>query len=204
MAKEIVQETADETAEEFVKEVDLNQYLPEFLRDIREYKAMALAEDPQFNLIWKDVLAAFDEQTVETASDYGIGRLEKILKITPQGELEDRRFAILTKLAKKLPYTRKVLEEILAGLCGENGYTLTVTPEKYTVSVLVDLPVKHQKNAVDAMIRQVCPANMLCLVRLKYNTHAFIQGHGYTHRQLHELTHEEIREGVLEDLIQQQ
>ena len=83
-------------------ETKLINYLPEFLRDIREYQAITVAEDPEIDTIWKRVEDAFKDQAVDTSTEYGVGRLEKILNITPNSiKEEDRKFEIMTRLDRK-------------------------------------------------------------------------------------------------------
>lgn len=183
------------------KKSNLIAYLPEFLRDIREYKALALVEDHEINHLWEKIGDAFHDQTVKYATEYGVSKLEEMLHITPKGTQDDRKIEILTRLSKQLPYTIKKLKEILIGLCGPDGFTLEVYPEKYTVKVAIGLTKKNQINSVDTMIRQICPANMLCLVTLKYNIYEDLAKYTYGQLKLKKLSYEEMREGILEELM---
>lgn len=189
----------------------LIKYLPEFLRDIREYKALTAVEDYEITLLWKGVEEAFDNQTVDTATEYGIGRLEKIMNINPKSmNMNERKTEIKTRLGQQLPYTEYTLRNTLNEFCGSriskhneilDGYKLEVRPEEYTLKVLISLWNKNKKSVIDAMVRQMCPANMLCEVDIKYNTYGDLQKLKLSYEQLGKLTYKQIREDVLEDVL---
>ena len=181
---------------------ELINRLPEFLRDIREYKALMQVEDIYINLLWNGVENALKEQTVEEATEYGISRLEKILKIVPKDfDEKARRLEIMTRLAKRLPYTPDSLRKILTDLCGQEGenFTLDIIPEKYVVKVGLNLLNKNDKDSVYEMIRQICPVNMLCNIEVFYNTYNVLSK--YTHAQLGNLTYRDLTESILEEII---
>lgn len=190
---------------------NLITYLPEFLRDIREYKALTTAENSEIDVLWTGVEEAFNNQTVDTATEYGISRLEKIMNINPKSmNMDERRTEIKTRLGQQLPYTERTLRNTLDEFCGPrksknqedlDGYKLEILPEECTLKVSISLWNKNKKSVIDAMIRQICPANMLCLVDLKYNTYGELQKRNLTYEQLGKLTYKQIREDVLEDVL---
>lgn len=189
----------------------LINYLPEFLRDIREYKALTTAEDSEIDLLWKGVERAFNDQTVDTATEYGISRLEKIMNINPKSmNMDERKTEIKTRLGQQLPYTEHTLRNTLNEFCGSrkskhneilDGYKLEILPEEYILKVLISLWNKSKKSVIDAMIRQMCPANMLCIVDLKYNTYGDLQKLKLSYERLGKLTYKQVREDVLEDVL---
>ena len=189
----------------------LINYLPEFLRDIREYKALTTVEDSEIDLLWKGVERAFNDQTVDTATEYGISRLEKIMNINPKSmNMDERKTEIKTRLGQQLPYTEHTLRNTLNEFCGPrkskhneilDGYKLEILPEEYILKVLISLWNKSKKSVIDAMIRQMCPANMLCIVDLKYNTYGDLQKLKLSYERLGKLTYKQIREDVLEDVL---
>lgn len=191
------------------KETKLINYLPEFLRDIREYQALAAAEDHEIDTIWEKIEKAYKDQAVDTAEEYGVGRMEKIFNITPKSmDIADRKFEIMVRLGKQLPYTVRILEGILTDLCepgrpedqeGLKGYTLDVFPEKYTLKVLIGLRYKNKISTIQTMIRRICPANMLCLIDLQYNTYGDLKRYKLSYAQLSKLTHNQIKGDFLDD-----
>lgn len=191
--------------------INLINYLPEFLREIREYKALTMTENGEINSLWKGVEEAFDNQTVDTANDYGISRLEKIMNINSTStDINERKTEIKTRLGQKLPYTEYTLRNTLDEFCQSRiskdqeyleGYDLQILLVEHTVKVLISLWNKNKRSLIETMIRQMCPANMLCLVDLKYNTYGSLQKLELTYEQLSKLTYRQIREDVLEDVL---
>lgn len=187
-------------------QVNLMNYLPEFLRNIREYKALTAVEDSEINLLLEGVEAAFNDQAVDTATEYGVSRLEKIMNINKKStDLDARKSEIKTKLRQQLPYTEYTLRKAFVEMCPPgksrndeelDGVRLEVLQEEYTVKVLISLWNKSKRNVIDAMIRQVCPANMLCLVDIKYNTYEDLQKLKVSYEQLSDFTYKEICEDV--------
>jgi hypothetical protein len=111
--------------------------------------------------------------------------------------LDERRFKVLTRINTQLPFSVRRLRQQLATLCGENGYKLEVGGGKYTLSVKVALTAKRNQQAVEGLLADIVPANMVCTTSLLYNQHADLTR--FTHAQLALLTHFEIREEVLPD-----
>lgn len=150
----------------------LIDYLPPVIRDVREFRAiMNDGEQAEIAELWDAVEAAFNDQFISEATENGIERWEKILGISPKGTdtLDARRFRILSRLNEQLPYTLPVLEDILRSLCGENGYSLEVQNELYTLKVKVALVAKSNVDDVDVLLRRFAPANMVIELSLKYN-----------------------------------
>ena len=103
-------------------------YLPEVLRNFREFEKTFESEQPEFEKLQDELSKVLKDLFVEDATERGVKRWEKLLKIVPKPSenLEDRKFKILSKLVKKLPYTYRRLEQLLEVLCGENGYLLEI------------------------------------------------------------------------------
>lgn len=113
-----------------VKSLDrkLINYLPEVLRNYREFQKTFEAEEPEFENLQDELSKVLNDLFVEDATERGVKRWENILGIVskPSENLEDRKFKILSKLVKKLPYTYRRLEQLLGALCGEDGYLLEI------------------------------------------------------------------------------
>ena len=140
-----------------------------------------------------------DAQFVSTAGERGIERYEQIFSIVPQDTdtLDERRFRVLAKINAQLPFSIRRLRQQLATLCGDDGYKLEVNGGVYTLTVKVALTAKRNQQAVEELLADIVPANMVCTTSLLYNQHADLTR--FTHAQLALLTHFEIREEVLPD-----
>jgi len=153
------------------KDRPLLEYLPDILRDVREYQAIAAGGQPEIDQLWNETGTALDNQFVETATEYGIGRWESILGIVPKATLtlEERRFTILTRLAEQLPYTIRMLANMLTSLCGPGGFVIILDPGNYTISIKLSLTQANNFNDADLMLRRVCPANLAINLILQFN-----------------------------------
>ena len=173
----------------------LIEYLPEFLRDIREYKAILTdAVEPEVVALFQAIETALNDQFVQTASEYGVSRYEKMLKISSKSSysLDDRKFTILTKINEHVPYTLTALKQKLESLCGKDNYSVEVDANKYTLKVRIAMSVKNQYNDVAVMLEKIVPANMIIDLSLMYNQHQL--WNPYTHEQLSEsYTHYQLR-----------
>ena len=109
--------------------------------------------------------------------------------------LDERRFKVLTRINTQLPFSVRRLRQQLATLCGADGYKLELSGGKYTLTVKVALTAKRNQQAVEELLADIVPANMVCTTSLLYNQHADLTR--FTHAQLALLTHFEIREEVL-------
>ena len=172
-------------------------YWPEVIQAIKEFKAIAAAEDPEITEVWSSIDDVFSDQYIESATLNGVKRLEAMLGIVPRATetVEDRKFTILTKWNEQLPYTDKSLRQRLDTLCGTDGYTMTVGILDYTVTVRVELTAKNQFDAVGDLLDKVVPMNMIIDIDLRYNQNSTLSA--FTHGQLSVYTHDQLRNEVI-------
>jgi hypothetical protein len=174
----------------------LIDYLPPFIADYREIKAIMEAEQITAEKVWTDAENTLADQFVQTATENGVKRYEKILSIVPKGTytLDERRFQILARMNEQLPYTLNQLNEMLTALCGEDGYYLTLDTNAYELRVKLALYNEHNVQAVEELLYKVVPANIINKIML-FNTHLTISD--FTHEQLSTHTYKGVREDVL-------
>ena len=176
---------------------NLIDYLPEFLRDIREYKAILTdAVQPEVVKLYEAIETALNDQFIQSASESAISRYEEMLKITPRATqtLDERRFTILTLMNAQLPYTLNSLKKRLESLCGKDNYSVEVDANNYTLVVRVALTARNTFNDVCDMLEKIVPANMVIDASLMYNWHGKFAS--YTHEQLKNYKHDELRNEV--------
>ena len=177
----------------------LQNYLPPILLKTYEFPLLCETEQPEIDRLHDAADAVLDAQFLSTAGEYAIQRYEKIFGVVPQDTdtLDERRFKVLTRINTQLPFSMRRLRQQLATLCGADGYKLELDGGKYTLSVKVALTAKRNQQAVEELLADIVPANMVCITSLLYNQHADLTR--FTHAQLALLTHFEIREEVLPD-----
>lgn len=176
------------------------EYLPPIMRTFAEFIEISKAEQKAKEKLWDDINRMFAEGYVIDESEIGASRWEKTLGITAKDneDIEVRNFRIRGKLQSDLPYTYRTLKRQLAGLCGENGYTLTIDYDACTITIKVALSRGEMKDEVENLTDEVIPAHILLVVELMYNTHGMIARAGKTHADLAQLTHAEIKEQPFE------
>lgn len=177
----------------------LNAYLPPILLKTYEFPLLCDTEQREFDRLNTAVDEVLDAQFVSTAGERGIERYEQIFSIVPQDTdtLDERRFRVLAKINAQLPFSIRRLRQQLATLCGEDGYRMEIDGGRYMLTVKVALTAKRNQQAVEELLADIVPANMVCTTSLLYNQHADLTR--FTHAQLALLTHFEIREEVLPD-----
>lgn len=174
----------------------LIDYLPLYVQDYAEIKAIMDAEQINVEKAWTDAENVMCDQFILDATENGVKRWESIVGIVPKANLtlEERKFQVLSKLNWQLPYTIESLNRALTTLCGENGYTLMLDADRYELMVKLALVNKNFVDAVKDLLENVVPANLVQIVQL-YNTHGIVGR--CTHGHLSNYTHDGVREEIL-------
>lgn len=178
----------------------LMDYLPHIIREVREYKAILNdAEQPEMVAMWGAADDALKDQFIEEATENGVSRWEKILRIDSKATatLDERKFTILSRINEQLPFTLRTLTESLDSLCGADGYTVQLKENEYTLIVRVALEAASNYNDVKELLDRVVPANIVIQLTVLYNAHKVFTP--YTHQELKAYTHYQLRNEVLTD-----
>lgn len=151
-------------------EVELLKKLPVYHRRIYEYQQIAKVQTPELEKLLIAIDFVLDNWFIETASEYGLSRLEKIAGITSiAGEdLEARRYRLFVKMTEKIPYTDKTLEEWLSSMCGGSEYYEIVRDYlNYKITINTSLGgVGVFEEICNALVKMI-PCNLVLAV---YNT----------------------------------
>ncbi|MFY0521318.1 putative phage tail protein [Lysinibacillus sp. UGB7] len=179
------------------RDIDIVQYWPQVLREIKELLATAKVENLVLSSLWELIEQTLNDQFTLTTSEVGAKRYEQMLKINPMDNdsLETRRFRILTRYQEQAPYTEEVLIRLLNSLLGDGSYELTINKADKTLDVKMELTVKGMFDAAKDLLERIVPQNMELTVRLRYIQHSVLQG--YKHVELKPFTHDQIRNGVI-------
>ena len=172
----------------------LINYIPHIIRDVKEYKSVLNdGEEAEVESLWLSLDDALNDQFIHSATENGVSRWEKLLKISPKATatLDERKFTILSKLNGQLPFTIRRLEEILMEFCGEGNYLIDLDHNNYILNVKLGLSAKSKFDDVTVMLRRIVPANLIINVSIMFNTHRVLSA--YTHRKLSEYTHYGLR-----------
>ena len=176
--------------------INLIEYAPPILADTKEFKALCAAENVEIERLRTAYLNLFADQFIQTATENGISRHEKIMGIVPKGtdSLEVRRFRLLARKQEKLPYTKWTLSEQLAALCGDDGYSLNIDYAARKITAKVALTARGMADAVELLLLKQRPANMEVDLSLPYNQYLTLISKTYA--QLSAYTNSQLRKEV--------
>lgn len=148
-----------------IREVDLIEYLPYFLRNYKQFKYIFNVEDIELNKLFKLTETVKDRSFVNFADETGIKRFEKMLNITPlkNDSLNQRRIRILTKINDGIPYTMTTLKEKLSGILGENNYQINI--DGYNFELIVSISEPNLIKTIQEYLKETLPANLLITIR---------------------------------------
>lgn len=148
----------------------LIEFLPEFMRQYLEIQEIMGTEQEEFDSLWTAHDQVLLDNFVLDCDEYGISRWEKVTKITPKANssLQERKYAVLSRINEQLPYSYRRLLEMIGGICGDNEYQVTLTPEKYLLVVKLranahtdDSDAMGLLTAVDALVKRIKPCNVV-------------------------------------------
>lgn len=146
------------------REIDLWRHLPPFLKNFKEMCGLIDTENPEFNLIAQQTDAMLDEMFIQTATDTGLSRYEKLLGISHASgdSLETRRSAIMTRWHDIVPYTMTVLRNRIIAIQGNDDVEIILTPDRpYELEIVTHLENPGQVNDLEYILRTMIPCNLL-------------------------------------------
>ena len=150
------------------RNVAIEEYWPPVVGKSAEFKQIAVAENPEFNTLFECIRRILNEAYVKDASLYGVERWEKILGIVPNLEdsLDTRKTRVLTFLNLKLPYSWRVLENMIVAFVGGNNFKMSYINDKSELTVLIKPDFKDQYETILTLLKNVVPLNVV--IRLGY------------------------------------
>lgn len=145
------------------KAIDLLSYWMPILRNLKDFKEIAKAEEPELILILEAIEQTLANMYIETANEAGIERFEKIVGIIPEkgDTLSVRRFNVLSKWNNDGVYTVEKLAEMLTAFCGEGNYEIIERYNEYIIEIVTHLAIKDAFERVSGLLRDVIPCNLV-------------------------------------------
>lgn len=146
-----------------IREVKIEEYWPLIVKNTEEFGQIAVAENPEFNQLAECIYRVLKDGFIHDATEYGVSRWENMLglAVTPDMTLDDRKAAILTYLSCKIPYTWRVLKQMLTGLLGEDNFEMSIDNDTQTVTISLTSTVEHMREKVDELCARVVPQNLV-------------------------------------------
>lgn len=143
----------------------LIDYLPEYLREYKEERAIQEALQPEVGQIRELSGEMLQEAFILTEGSCGAGRWEKILKIHPKDtdSLQTRNLRILARINEVLPYTMTTLRRFLDSVLGAGMYDIHLEAEKYLLDIQIFLEHLGKVKEIRDYIEQITPVNLILL-----------------------------------------
>ena len=172
-------------------------HIPPVYSDIQEFKVLAKCFNIELERTGSRLEEVENNFFIDGLNEYGCERWEKLLnlKTNYSNSIEDRRFAIKTKLFGLRPYTYERLRYFLINLVGEDNFILEMDYSINHLTCKLNLGVKARMDSVKDLVEKTVPLNISTEVVLLYNTHKMLSGK--THQELSAYTHTELREGSI-------
>lgn len=181
-----------------IRDVDLIEYLPQFMRNYDEIVAALEAENPEFKALWEETNKVLYNRFITTADEYGISRFEKMLGIMPNNDdtLEFRKAVVKSTWCSQIPYTENGLKDKLKILCGNSeNFIYEYDNNLYLLKIKLALSKKSVIDEVLNILNKMVPHNIRIKVELLYNTHEILSA--YKHIDLKNYTYGQLRDEVL-------
>lgn len=181
------------------REINLKGYLPDVLREIKDFQELTEAENPEFDLLLEKIDIIVNNCFIDSLDEYGCARWEGMLGLISKetDSLATRIFKIKAALIGDRPYTMNSLRTKLTHLCGEDNYGLRYADEAYTITVSLALQVKEQYDYLSNLLKEIVPANIMIELVVLYNTHGKLKSKPFIHDDMAVYTHKQLSEEVL-------
>lgn len=158
-------------------------------RDVTEFKAINNANEPEISLAWGGLDWVMANQFLDDADERGVSVWEQELKIRPKDtdSLAVRKARVKALWNRERPYTVPWLKNWLQGLCGPDGYEVTIVD--YSVHIQLDYSVLPDAGRIAAEIMDlllaVRPSNMWLLMVSFVQSEGCVQMGALTERSVY-------------------
>lgn len=151
---------------ETMREVDILNYLPDFMREYKELKCLLELENKELQKEYEEIERAFNNSFIFSTDKQGISIFEKMMKIYPKSTdtLQERQNRVYAKWNAVLPYTWRWLGEYLIAYF--NDTDTTATPVLFNSEYRLDVRLEKYEDFDDydynifKELRVLIPANL--------------------------------------------
>ena len=143
--------------------IAIENYWAAVVRETDEFQQVAIAENPEFNKLGECIKRVLQDSFIHDATEYGVGRWEKMLNIVPEltDTLEDRKIRVLTQLNVRLPYTWRVLKQMISSFVGEGNYEMNYINDYSKLIIKIKVDSDSQYYTVLNLLKNVVPENVI-------------------------------------------
>lgn len=150
-----------------IKEVDLLSYWMPVLRQIKELKELAKAEEPELRYLLEATERTLNGMFIDTADEYGIKRFEELMGIIPEKgvTLDERRAGVLAKWNNKGVYTTNTLYELLTPYCEADSIEIIEKYTEYLLEIVGSFTARGSLDAVHNFLLEIIPCNLILVLK---------------------------------------
>lgn len=167
--------------------------LPNALVGIPDLEQLYEAADNQIEKLYADLDQLDEDVFIDNMSEKRVKRWENMLGLTPKetDTLQERRFAVHSRVVDKLPYSYRVILSDLKALDPDATLAIDYTNMKATVSV--DISNQSMVGDIQDLLEKKLPLNMIYEVLLIYRPWSNIED--MTWGQVKTMTWYEVKTG---------
>lgn len=144
-----------------LRQVTIEEYWPLIVKNTAEFGQIAAAENPEFNMLAECIYRVLKDGFIADATEYGVERWEKIIGISPTAgdTLDDRKARILYYLSVKLPYTWRVLKQMLTDYIGD-AFVMEYVNDEGKLVIHTDRISDDKLQTIQDLLERVLPKNI--------------------------------------------
>lgn len=141
--------------ETYQRVIDISKYWARVVRDTVEFQQLADAENPEFNRLAECIRRILQDAFILDATEPGVQHWETMLNLVPgvDDTLDERKVRVLTYLTVNVPYSTRVVKQMIASFAGEDGYTMNYDNEIATLTITLE--DKSKLADVNALLERV-------------------------------------------------
>lgn len=161
---------ADQYQEEYFH--DISRYVPDYLLEKRELKAVCHAEGYEIGLAYHNIRDSFDQLFLSTAT-WGLARWEKTYGVGTNFSLsyEQRREIVAAKIRGQGTTTRKMIEETAAAFSGGEVEVIEDNENGHFIIRFIGIKgIPRNMQAFIGMLEDIKPAHLKYSFEYTYTT----------------------------------
>ena len=141
------------------REIDIRKYWPPVVRDTDEFQQIASAENPEFNKLVQCIYRVLQDAFVLYGTEYGVSRWESSLGIVPAAgaSLDERKAAILAYLCVKLPYSWRVVKQMLSDYLTNEQWSMEYINDEGKLILRTDNISEDKMQTIKVLLANVLP-----------------------------------------------
>lgn len=145
--------------------IDCSELLPPVTKDSQDIQEIMRVDSSELQALWDVMIDIFNNQFIETMTEYGLAQWESMLDIIPVGTYDDRRREILKVLYGLRPFTLKSFQNMLNSAYGNNVVTLELINDKYELWFNLNANGIYKRNDIYSFSEPIIPKNLLILFK---------------------------------------